>query len=423
MSVPPQEPSGYPSRRSLREAQQRADALQQASAEQDEQAPVQHAEAQQVPERRAQARQARRTQAQAQRAETQQAQKAAQQARKAQQAQQAPPRRADATQEPAEQAPAELTSAQQAQAPAQQAPAPAQQAQAPAQQAPAPSAAASTQQPQPLTAEGLLLTPLPEFTLHTAAPTDITAAPASPARPRSTRRTVKRIAAATFSLACVGTLAVTTTLPAFSSAFGDTDGVAARAAQHLQSSAVTQTQDALGAIGSVELGVDPGSYKQITPEAGLVDPATLENTEIRYSFDREFPLTDGFAYRTAPVEQFHDAQDIAAPGGTPVLAIGSGVVIEAGYANDGCGFSIKLQHKVSEETLTSRYCHMQVDSHDRKVGDKVEIGDFVGRVGNTGMSFGDHLHLALRRSGVPIDPLPYIDEQIEKAAKRAAASK
>ncbi|GAA1320277.1 M23 family metallopeptidase [Leucobacter albus] len=268
---------------------------------------------------------------------------------------------------------------------------------------------------------GLFLTPLPEFTLGgnpEATEPDTLTAQVAPTK----RRTAKKLVAATFSLACVGTLAVTTTMPAFSSSFGDVDAAAAHAAQQLQSSQTSGSQDALDAIGSVELGVDPGSYKQITPEAGLVDPATLENTEIRNAFDRDYPLTDGFAYRTAPVEQFHDAQDIAAPGGTPVLAIGSGVVIEAGYANDGCGFSIKLQHKVSEETLTSRYCHMQVDSHDRKVGDTIEIGDQIGRVGNTGMSFGDHLHLALRRSGVPIDPLPYIQEQIDKAAKRAAAA-
>lgn len=211
-------------------------------------------------------------------------------------------------------------------------------------------------------------------------------------------------------------------MPAFTSAIGDPDAAASRSEQQLQSSTAVPSGDAIGAIGAVELGVDPLSYKQVTTEAALVDPATLENTDIQHAFDRDYPLTDGFAYRTAPVEQFHDAQDIAAPGGTPVLAIGSGVVIEAGYASDGCGFSIKLQHKVNDETLTSRYCHMQVDSHDRKVGDKITIGDPIGRVGNTGMSFGDHLHLALRRSGVPIDPLPYIEEQIEKAAKRAASA-
>lgn len=282
---------------------------------------------------------------------------------------------------------------------------------------------AAEESSQPAAAQGLLFTPLPEFKLGGTqdAHDDATQTASQPPRPK--RRTAKKLAAATFSLACVGTLALSTGLPPFSTAFGDTGSVASRSAQQLQSSEVAQSQDALGAIGSVELGIDPGSYKQITPEAGLVDPATLENTEIRNAFDREFPLTDGFAYRTAPVEQFHDAQDIAAPGGTPVSAIGSGVVIEAGYASDGCGFSIKLQHKVNEETLTSRYCHMQVDSHDRKVGDQIEIGDQIGRVGNTGMSFGDHLHLALRRSGVPIDPLPYIQEQIEKAAKRAAAKK
>ncbi|WP_141885850.1 M23 family metallopeptidase [Leucobacter komagatae] len=294
---------------------------------------------------------------------------------------------------------------------------------------PTPAAAPTLAPDQPVTppaTPGLFLTPLPEFVLGGTQEAAATPSPTTPETAKPKRPTAKKLLAATFSLACVGSLAVTTTLPAFTSAFGDVAAAAAPAArsdQELQSSAVTNSQDALDAIGSVELGVDPGSYKQLTPEAGLVDPASLDSTEIRFAFDREYPLTDGFAYRTAPVEQFHDAQDIAAPGGTPVLAIGSGQVIEAGYATDGCGFSIKLQHNVSGETLTSRYCHMQVDSHDHKVGDKIEIGDFIGKVGNTGMSFGDHLHLALRRSGVPIDPLPYIQEQIDKAAKRAAAKR
>lgn len=168
----------------------------------------------------------------------------------------------------------------------------------------------------------------------------------------------------------------------------------------------------LSAIGTGAVGIDLSQYKQFGTETGLVDPAMLTDTELRGPFDRAWPLTDGFAYRTAPVEQFHDAQDYAAADGTPVQAIGSGVVIEAGYATDGCGFSAKIQHRVLGETLTSRYCHMQVGSHDLQIGDRITAGDIVGRVGNTGLSFGSHLHLALRLSGVPIDPIPYLESQM-----------
>ncbi|RGE19098.1 M23 family peptidase [Leucobacter sp. wl10] len=163
------------------------------------------------------------------------------------------------------------------------------------------------------------------------------------------------------------------------------------------------------AIGAVEVQAAPVAPQQVSLEQGLVDPAQLSDTKLRYPFDQTMPLTDGFGYRTAPVAQFHDAQDIAAANGTPIRIIGDGVVVEAGWANDGCGFSLKVQHLVDGQNVTSRYCHMEDGSHTYQVGDRVSSGDEAGRVGNTGMSFGSHLHLALRLNGEPIDPLPFIE--------------
>lgn len=167
--------------------------------------------------------------------------------------------------------------------------------------------------------------------------------------------------------------------------------------------------DALGSIGAVEIQAAPILPLKVNTERGTVDISQLVETKLRYPFDQTMPLTDGFGYRTEPVEQFHDAQDIAAANGTPVRAIGDGVVTEAGWASDGCGFGLKVQHKVKGQSLTSRYCHMELDSHNYRVGDLINGGDQAGRVGNTGMSFGSHLHLALRLDGEPIDPLPYIN--------------
>lgn len=211
-------------------------------------------------------------------------------------------------------------------------------------------------------------------------------------------------------------LTATFALPASAPASAPEDSPASKSDQHLLSAQALNDAGALDAIGSVELGFDLSGIKQAGSESGLVDPTTLENTKLQFPFDAAWPLTDGFAYRIAPVEQFHDAQDIAAPAGTPVLAIGSGVVIDAGFSSDGCGFSVKIQHLVSGDTLTSRYCHMQDGSHELAVGDQVKMGDPVGRVGNTGLSFGPHLHLALRKNGEPIDPLPYLKSKIELSA-------
>ncbi len=52
---------------------------------------------------------------------------------------------------------------------------------------------------------------------------------------------------------------------------------------------------------------------------------------------------------------------------------------------------------------------MEGEPHAYQVGDRVRSGDEAGRVGNTGLSFGAHLHLALRLNGEPIDPLPFIE--------------
>lgn len=129
---------------------------------------------------------------------------------------------------------------------------------------------------------------------------------------------------------------------------------------------------------------------------------------VNYPFTQTVLLTDPFGYRTAPVEQFHDAQDFAAAAGTPIQAIADGEVLEAGFATDGCGFGLKLEHEIDGKDVTSRYCHMQMGSHSLAVGDQVKMGDDVGKVGNTGMSFGPHLHLALVVDDEPTDPMPFL---------------
>lgn len=244
-------------------------------------------------------------------------------------------------------------------------------------------------------------------------------------RRRASRSPARRIVSG-LAFACIGGLLVSAIAPmallfggasgasagtgeaagARAAASGPGDGVGIVHAQELVGSEAPGFS--LGGTAVVE-AMPSAAALEIPPETGLLDPALLENSPVRYPFARKMPLTDGFGYRTQPLVGFHDAQDLAAPDGTPVLVIANGIVLEAGWADDGCGFGLKVQHLVDDETVTSRYCHMQSDSHDYEAGDRVRLGDTAGRVGNTGMSFGAHLHLALRVEGEPIDPLPYIE--------------
>ena len=215
------------------------------------------------------------------------------------------------------------------------------------------------------------------------------------------------VATATAALSVAGLMSPVV----FPTPFAPVPGAAAAElpAQQLVGAPAAFEAEALDAISAVEVQAAPVVPQRVNAEQGLVDPSRLTDTKLRYPFDQTMPLTDGFGYRTVPVEQFHDAQDIAAANGTPIRIIGDGVVVEAGWASDGCGFSLKVQHLVDGQDLTSRYCHMEGESHAYQVGDRVRSGDEAGRVGNTGLSFGAHLHLALRLNGEPLDPLPFIE--------------
>jgi murein DD-endopeptidase MepM/ murein hydrolase activator NlpD len=99
----------------------------------------------------------------------------------------------------------------------------------------------------------------------------------------------------------------------------------------------------------------------------------------------------------------HTGQDFAAPIGTPVHALGDGVIIFASY--DGAyGNKIVIQHK---DGLLTWYAHLS--AFEAAVGDKVQAGQLIGRVGNTGNTTGPHLHLEIRpHNDIPVDPLPWL---------------
>ncbi|RZS90299.1 peptidase M23-like protein [Motilibacter rhizosphaerae] len=99
----------------------------------------------------------------------------------------------------------------------------------------------------------------------------------------------------------------------------------------------------------------------------------------------------------------HTGQDFAAPTGTPVHAVGAGVVVSA--QRDGAyGNKIVLQHADGTQTW---YCHLS--AFLVSPGDKVTTGEEIGRVGATGNTTGPHLHLEVRPTpDQPVDPMPWL---------------
>jgi len=96
----------------------------------------------------------------------------------------------------------------------------------------------------------------------------------------------------------------------------------------------------------------------------------------------------------------HTGTDYAAAMGTPVRAIGDGVVIFAG-TKGGYGNMIDIRHR---NGMVSRYGHMRNFASGMRPGTRVAMGSTIGYVGMTGWATGPHLHFEIRVNGVAHDP-------------------
>lgn len=116
-------------------------------------------------------------------------------------------------------------------------------------------------------------------------------------------------------------------------------------------------------------------------------------------------ISSGFSYhRKHPVTgkvRAHTAVDYAAPTGTPVMTIGDGTVVSAGWTNGG-GNTVKIRHN---SVYTTSYMHLSRYGAGIKSGVRVRQGDVIGYVGSTGMSTGPHLDFRVWKNGSPINPL------------------
>jgi murein DD-endopeptidase MepM/ murein hydrolase activator NlpD len=111
------------------------------------------------------------------------------------------------------------------------------------------------------------------------------------------------------------------------------------------------------------------------------------------------PVTSPFGYRWG---RLHAGIDIGVPYGTPIHAAASGTVVLAGW-NGGYGNYTCIDHGGGLAT-----CYAHQSSFAVSTGTQVSQGQVIGYVGNTGHSFGAHLHFEVRINGNPVDPLGYL---------------
>lgn len=129
-------------------------------------------------------------------------------------------------------------------------------------------------------------------------------------------------------------------------------------------------------------------------KAFLKAPLKFTRVSSKFSYHRKHPVTG----KVRP----HTGVDYAAPKGTPVVAIGDGTVLSAGWTDNGGGNVIKIKHN---NTYTTGYLHLNGFAKGIKKGTKVKQGQVIGYVGSTGRSTGPHLDFRVWKNGTPVDPL------------------
>ena len=120
-------------------------------------------------------------------------------------------------------------------------------------------------------------------------------------------------------------------------------------------------------------------------------------------------LTSSYGMRLHPIYQrwsLHDGTDYGASCGTPIRAAAGGTVI-AVYSHSAYGKRVIIDHGYQRGVgLGTGYNHLS--SYSTHVGQRVQRGEVIGYVGNTGYSTGCHLHFMVFENGGTVDPMRWL---------------
>jgi murein DD-endopeptidase MepM/ murein hydrolase activator NlpD len=149
-------------------------------------------------------------------------------------------------------------------------------------------------------------------------------------------------------------------------------------------------------------------YRFQTPDDGLVDYYDENGRSTRKFLIRKpivaGEITSPFGMRFHPIlhySRMHTGVDWGAPFGTPILAAGAGVVVQAEFTA-GYGRRVEVQHANGYVTT---YNHMSGFARGVVAGARVTQGQVIGYVGQTGEATGPHLHYEVIINGNFVDPM------------------
>ncbi len=260
-----------------------------------------------------------------------------------------------------------------------------------------------------------------------------TAEQKSPARVRKAapaKRTSIKPMRTVAIFAAVSALVAAVALPAYAS----TKPVDADATT-LQQLAVDDAQSLVVASEATAAPLDRGNYEATTPEeiakkkaeeaaakraaaaakvaaaakssGGNVSSADLQlvaagSGQVRY------PLPAGSYYVSRSLQSGHDGADMVANAGTPIFAAAGGVVRISSESYYGYGVAVIIDHVIGGQRVSTTYAHMTNGTRAVSAGQSVSAGQFIGKVGNTGNSYGAHLHFEVKVNGSLVEPMGWL---------------
>jgi len=127
-----------------------------------------------------------------------------------------------------------------------------------------------------------------------------------------------------------------------------------------------------------------------------------------YGWRRRIFQTRGLIFENGVVKEFHHGIDLSADPGTSIIALAPGTVIMAEEL-DKYGNTVVIDHGFNYETLSAHLSEIKV-----KEGDKVERGQVIGIIGDSGLTTGVHLHLEVRLGNTTLDPMNYLTKGEEE---------
>lgn len=252
-------------------------------------------------------------------------------------------------------------------------------------------------------------------------PAEATTVHVAPRRGTGLRRKFVAVGATVGVMGIAGLLAVSMTLPAEAVAAAQGAQVASATSLVAASQAATSVDDGeiQAFVASSDVQNDLIERSESFSTESLIDLAAQQgisysntvytndpDAAIQWPFMVGVGMSSPYGMRDTGM---HEGIDLVPGAGAPVQAIADGTVRIATESGGNYGVTVYIDHIIDGKLITSHYSHMQYGSLRVSVGDIVHVGDIIGQVGNTGRSYGAHMHFELIVNGATIDPLPWLN--------------